>query len=99
MPFSDDDLAFIIDSHPNKATGTLAGGATVDGIYTAPGKNIGIFDGAINSLAPQFVTRAVDIAVNNIDIGTVITIKGIAFTITDTEERNDGMVGLPLTKG
>lgn len=99
MPFSDDDLATIIDGHPNKATGTLAGGATVDGIYTTPAKNIVIFEGSVNSQSPQFVTRAVDVAANSIDIGSSITINGTLYTISDTDKRNDGMVGLPLTKG
>ena len=99
MPFTDADLAAIIAANPNKATGTLAGSVQVAGIFKNPARNIDVFDGSVNSNAPQFVTRAVDVTANSIDIGTTITINGTLYTVTDTDERNDGMVGLPLTKG
>lgn len=98
MPFSSAVLAAIIAAHPNKATGTLTGGAPLQGIYTAPAKNIQLFAGQVSSTAPQFVIRAVDVETHNIDIGTEITINGTVYTVADTEERNDGMTGLPLTK-
>lgn len=98
MPFSDADLAAIIAANPNKATATLAGSVSVQGIFTAPAKNIPMFDGSVNSLAPQFTTRQIDVTTNGIDIGSAITINGVAYTVIDTDERNDGMVGLPLTK-
>lgn len=98
MPFTDADLAAMIAAHPNKASGTIAGGNTVDGIFTRPGRNIQIFDGSVSSTAPEFQILQSVAAANNIDIDTAITINGIAYTVVDTDERNDGLVGLPLTE-
>lgn len=99
MPFPDADLRAIIAAHPNKATGTLAGGATVDGIYTTPGRNIDLFNGSVSTTEPLFVIVASDATANEIDNGTTITINSQAYAVADTIERNDGMLGLPLTKG
>ena len=98
MYFTDADLAAIISSHPNKATGTLTGGATVDGIFIAPAKNVMMFDGSVNSLEPRFTIPRSKAAAHSIDIGTTITINSQAYAVIDTDERNDGMVGLPLSK-
>lgn len=105
MYFTDADLAAIIAAHPNKATGTITTGVapdvitvSIDGIFTAPAKNVVMFDSSVNSLEPRFTIPRSEAAAHTVDIGTVITINSQAYSVIDTEERNDGMVGLPLSK-
>lgn len=98
MYFSDTDLAAIIAAHPNKVTATLTGGATVDGIFSNGARDVSMFDGAVNTLAPSITIRRSDASSKSIDIGTSITINSQAYTVIGTDERNDGMVGLPLSK-
>jgi hypothetical protein len=94
--FSDEELDIILDAVG--IPGTLAGGVTVRGKFTQPARNVQVFEGEMSSLDPRFVIKISDQLVQNIDIGTTITIKGTAYAVIDTEERNDGFVGLPLTK-
>lgn len=96
--FSDTDLAAIIAAHPNRATATLTGGSTIDGIFVNPAKNVAMFDGSVNTLAPAFNIRRSDAAAKGIDIDSALTINSQAYTVIDTDERNDGMVSLALSK-
>jgi hypothetical protein len=94
--FDSDDLDTILDAVC--IPGTLSGGVTVQGKFTAPGKNVALFDVSVNSTEPQFVIKISEMQAHGIDISSAITINGTAYTVIDTTERNDGFVALPLTK-
>lgn len=94
--FSEDDLDSMLDELGADAS---YGEDTLRGVYRAPNQNLTVFTTDLNSDTPTFLVKQSAVAALGVDIGSMLVLNGIDFTVSDTKAENSGFCRLALTRG